>query len=87
MGDMRDEYDAYKAHSKNKKESNKESSISILENEKIVFEVKNNGIHLIVTSLNGRLIDFYPTTGKWIERGGKTSRGVLNLIRHIKGEQ
>jgi len=85
MNYMREDYDAMKAHSKEKKLSNLEKSTKLLLDRNIDFESKNNGIHLVVTDFNGSLIDFYPSTGKWIIRNGKASRGVMNLIRHIEG--
>lgn len=53
--------------------------------EQIDFDVHNNGIHLIVTDFKGNLIDFWPTTGKWMARKGESSVGLNNLIRYIKG--
>ena len=84
MGDTGDDYRALDAHKKVKKLNNIADSTNLLIIEGINFESKNNGTHLIVTDLKGNIIDFWPSTGKWIIRGGKTSRGVLNLIRHIK---
>ena len=62
-------------------------AIKLLEKEYIDYEIKNNGIHLIVTSYKGTRIDFYPTTGKFIVKNGKDSVGLNNLIRYIKGER
>lgn len=84
MGDMREVYDAMKKHSKQKKSSNLATSTAMLDREQIDYISKNNGVHLIVTDFNGNLIDFWPSTGKWIVRNGITSRGVQNLIRYIK---
>ena len=82
--ELADEYRSMDAIKKAKKASNLEQSTKLLELEHIDFESKNNGVHLIVIDFNGNLIDFWPSTCKWIVRNGKTSRGVQNLIRHIK---
>lgn len=86
MGDMTEDYRAMDAHSKSKKDDNLIKSTKILDDNAIDYESKNNGIHLIVTSFNGTLIDFWPSTGKWTVRSGSTSRGVQNLIRWIESE-
>ena len=83
MGDTGDDYRALNAHNKKKKANNLEKSTKILVDNNIDFESKNNGIHLIIIDFNGDLIDFYPSTGKWITRKGKSSRGIKNLLRHI----
>ena len=82
--ELADEYRSMDAIKKAKKASNLEQSTNLLKLEGIDFESKNNGVHLIVTDFNGNLIDFWPSTGKWIVRNGKTSRGIQNLIRYIK---
>lgn len=41
----------------------------------------NNGLHLIVTANNGRIIDVWPSTGKWMIRGEKNAAGK-NVVRH-----
>ena len=82
--ELREEYKAYNKVKKAKKASNLEQSTELLKLAGIDFESKNNGVHLIVTDFKGNLIDFWPSTGKWIVRKGKTSRGIQNLIRYIK---
>jgi len=84
MGDMTEVYEAMKDHSKAKKSHNLESSTKLLDDHLIDYESKNNGIHLIITSYDSELIDFWPTTGKWTPRGKESKRGINNLIRYIK---
>ena len=48
------------------------------------YEIKNNGLHIIITDFQGDKIDFYPSTGTWIPREGIKSSGFNNLIRYIK---
>ena len=53
----------------------------------IGFTVKNDGMHLIVEGPSG-YVDVWPTTGKWICRGGqKQGFGLRELLLYItKGE-
>ena len=62
-----------------KKIQNKEYSTNLLEKNKISFESKNNGNHLIVSGYTV-VIDFWPSTGKFITRSGYTGRGINNLL-------
>jgi len=39
-------------------------SLEMLDKNDIMYEVKNDGIHLIVEGNDG-FIDYYPTTGNW----------------------
>lgn len=82
--DLGEIYKAMKDHSKEKKSNNLEQSTKLLNEHMIDYESKNNGIHLIVTAFDSEIIDFWPTTGKWIPRGKAPQRGVKNLIRYIK---
>lgn len=72
-----------KEASRDKRASNTVRSTQILVDHGIKFESKNNGAHLIVTGLNG-LIDFWPSTGKYIVRKGGDGRGVFNLLNLCK---
>lgn len=64
---------------------NRASSPAILLSHGITFVSKNAGVHLIV-SHNGKVVDFWPGTGKWIGRGNGAAvgRGVFNLIRELE---
>jgi hypothetical protein len=49
----------------------------------IPFEIKNDGTHLIVEG-NINFIDYWPSTGKWIDRNQTRSGfGVRTLIHYI----
>lgn len=64
-----------------KRADNRESSRQLLLDAGIPFQERNGGAHLIVAER----FDFWPGTGKWIERGTKTyRRGVFNLIKAAK---
>lgn len=67
--------------SQKRRASNRESSADLLSQADIQFDSKNGGAHLIV-SHGGKVIDFWPGTGKFIPRGfGKEGRGVFNLMK------
>lgn len=67
-----------------KKTHNRVQSTKILVKNDVVFESKNNGLHLIVRSNAGK-IDFYPSTGKYVRRiDKKRGRGVFNLLDMLK---
>jgi hypothetical protein len=49
----------------------------------IMYESKNQGVHLIVEG-NVGYIDFWPSTGKWKERDSLTEGfGARTLVHHI----
>lgn len=80
MGDMGDMFNAWRKVKKEKKQSNLEQSTSILEQSKFDFESRNGGVHLIVYAVN-EIIDYWPSTGKWIVRSNKkTARGIKQLL-------
>ena len=83
MGDTGDIYNAMKAEGQAKRSSNRDKSPLYLEERGIMFESKNNGAHLIVEGNDG-YIDFWPGTGKWKVRNGKSGFGVRNLVILIK---
>lgn len=83
MGDegdfWRDLKPAMQEASKQKRKRNREHAVQILTDVEVPFVSKNNGIHLIVYGRNC-IIDFWPGTGKYIIRGGKTGRGVRHVL-------
>ena len=83
MSELSQIYEDMRELSRIKKQSNLEFSTSLLDKLSIDYQSKNNGIHLIVVG-NNELIDFWPTTGKFIPRGGIADRGVLNLIKRVR---
>ena len=83
MGDMGEAFNGMKEASKLKRESNRCQSSKLLKSKGMDFESKNSGAHLIVTH-EGSVFDFWPGTGKWIERGtGVYKRGVFRLIKRL----
>lgn len=87
MGDMgdywRDVKPLLKEQSQKKRASNQENSTAILRALSVKFEQKNNGVHLIVKH-NEKVVDFWPSTGRFICRSGKKDAyGVFNLLNHL----
>lgn len=81
MGDMGDDFRALKQLGKEKRAKNTKSSTEILAKNRIEFESKNLGAHLIVNSNNG-LIDFWPSTGKFkLRSSDKYQYGIKNLLQ------
>lgn len=74
---------ALKADRKIRRSKNSESSLKILTDLAIFFELKNYGTHVIVKH-SGKTCDFWPSTGRWIIRGGKNGRGVFQMIKELK---
>ena len=81
MGDMGDDFRALKQHNKAKRAKNTKSSTEVLAENRIEFESKNFGAHLIVSSHKG-LIDFWPSTGKFkLRSADKYQYGIKNLLQ------
>lgn len=67
--------------SQERRADNRASSVKVLEAHGVDHEIKNDGVHIIV-SHGGMTVDFWPGTGKFIPRGaGRPGRGVFNLLR------
>lgn len=66
-----------------KRAANREASPEILARAGVAFESKNFGAHLIIEH-GGRLVDFWPGTGLWIDRESRRrARGVKHLLKHL----
>lgn len=81
------------AESIERRADNRDRSAAILDRLGVSFESKNGGAHLIVTH-DGKTVDFWPGTGKFIQRqsGARHGRGVFNLmkllgIQHEEGKR
>ncbi len=83
MGDMAEVFNDMKAYKKKKRASNTESSTEVLKSRGVDFESKNNSAHLVVT-FDSIIVDFWPSTGKWISRSGRSGRGVFKMLKAFK---
>lgn len=72
---------------KARREHNKRSSPGLLKGAGLDFDVHNGGSHIVVRTQGGQVVDFWPSTGKWIVRGQTHQRGgVRKLIGWCKGK-
>jgi hypothetical protein len=79
LDDMGDFFRAWDRCKKAKKALNQQWSTEALRLAGIKFESKNFGNHLIVHHDN-MVVDFWPSTGKWIVRAGRKGRGIRKLL-------
>ena len=95
MGDMGDYWHdvrpAMVKESQQRRASNRERSAALLQSNGIPFESKNGGAHVVVNG-GKAVIDFWPGTGLWQERGSiatpgfiATGRGVRSLVKRATG--
>ncbi len=95
MGDMGDYWHDVRPtmvkKSQQRRANNRDRSAALLRSNGVPFESKNGGAHLIVQG-HQVLIDFWPGTGLWQERGSiatrgfiATGRGVRSLVKRITG--
>jgi hypothetical protein len=83
MGDMGDDFRAWKQARIQKRADNRSGGAALLREHGVDFEDRNDGAHLLV-SHEGRTIDFWPGTGRWIDRVPCINgRGVARLLRYI----
>ena len=81
MSDIGEIFAGQREASQAKRASNREASRRLLDDADVAFTVHNDGAHLVVE----QRWDFWPGTGKWIDRqGGKYRRGVFTLLRAIR---
>lgn len=83
MSDLAQLYTSWKDEKKLRKQANLERNKGLLVKYGVKFEEKNNGLHLILTTNQG-MIDFWPSTGKWVHRDSIVTRsGVYRLLGFI----
>ena len=90
MGDYwRDVKDHFKERGQQKRASNTEWSTNHLRALGIQFESKNNGVHLVIRH-NNKVVDFWPSTGRFICRSGKMNdydiRGINRLVKYLNSK-
>lgn len=74
-------FKAKRAHAKEKRSKNRESSLRTLQEKQVPFEAFNRGAHLKVRK-GDEWVDFWPGTGLW-KHGEVQGRGVFKLLRYI----
>ncbi len=86
MSDIGDDWKALKEERREKKERNWDQSLELLRNAGANFVICNHATkHVLITAADGLLIDFWPTTGTWRQRGINRNgpRGVRRLLAHL----
>lgn len=83
MSDIGDDFKALREIKRANKEFNRHSSTQMLADAGYQFETRNGGVHLII-KYRGIMIDYWPSTGKWIPRGGTASRGIRPLLTYLQ---
>jgi hypothetical protein len=79
-------FNALKDVNKEKKAQNRQHSTELLQANQIDFVSRNDGVHLTIKS-GGGVVDFWPSTGLWIDRRtGMRKRGVMKLVAFLKGQ-
>lgn len=70
--------------SRDRRAGNRESSAALLREKGVAFQERNSGAHLIIEH-GGKAVDFWPGTGKWVDRNDRTikRRGVFNLLKYL----
>lgn len=78
-----DDWRAYKQERQQRRYDNRKSGVEILQQHAVQFQTKDQ-IHLIVKHA-GKTIDFWPSTGKWIDRAAVNHhrRGVFQLLDYL----
>ena len=90
MSDTGEVFKAMREASQEKRAFNRLRSADLLRSRGVEFKTSNYGSHLLV-SHEGRVIDFWPGTGLWIDRSHPFSaikgRGVRRLLAHMGKEK
>lgn len=89
MGDMGDDFRAWKEHRRKKRDSYKSEKmpddIRRVRNLASYIEERNFGEHLIVGCENARIVDYWPGTRRWIARRSKAKGyDVESLISYLE---
>lgn len=85
MGDMAEVFREMTKYQKEKRRNRLIANTEKLKAANVNFESKNNGVHIIINH-NGKIIDFYPSTGLfWDRKNPKNKkRGIDKLLKYIK---
>ena len=81
MGEM---YKEWRVQKKEKKVINLRNNLNMLNELGITYSSKNNGIHLQLNGENG-IVDFYPTTSRWIARSGICGTHINYKFKEVMG--
>lgn len=83
MGDMGEMYRAWNDDKKERRKRNLPRNVAALEKYGINFDSRNDGYHLVILH-EGKLVDFWPSSGKWRARVEKQKGfGVTSLLEWL----
>lgn len=89
MGDMgdiwRETKEARELDSRRRRDRNREHAKQRLNDEDIKYTSHNNDNHWKI-NIKHLIIDYWPTTGKWISQTRGQGRGIKSLINHIQSQ-
>lgn len=80
--DYSDDYACGRQARKEKRAFNRKRGPEILAEHGIPYQVKNDGVHLIV-KYSTKTVDYWPGTGKFIFRDGGEGKGVFALLKAL----
>jgi len=83
MNDLGDSFREMRKGGQVKRAKNRGAGAEYLTVRNIPYVSKNNGAHLIVEGIDC-FIDYWPGTGRWKTRKGKTGFGVRWLVDYIE---
>ena len=88
MGDMAEAFREMSKYKQAKRRERLKVNTGKLVKLNIKFDSRNNGLHLIINH-NGKIIDFYPSTGLWWQRHNPKAknRGIDNLLKCIEANK
>lgn len=83
--DDTDVWRVMKKTSQLRRAENRENGQGILTEYDVAFEVAGDMASHLIVRHNGKTVDYWPGTGKWIDRAqrGRHERGVFRLLRHL----
>lgn len=90
MSDVGEAFAGMREESARKRASNRENARQILFTNRVVFDERNGGAHLIVKRDDAPFADFWPGTGLWITRDRDRrirGRGIFQLLKTWKAHR
>lgn len=73
----------YRNHESLRKSRRRDNAVLALQERGVAFKTKNRGYHLVIACGSG-IIDFWPGTGLWRQRGtAQDNRGLDGLLARL----
>lgn len=84
MGEMGEIFREMTRQKKERKYHRKVKALHLLKENHVVYEELNNGYQLRINVDKDVVIDYWPTTGRWIIRNKKACFGVYSLLKFLR---